>query len=113
MHTVTLTPYCYYYHIILILSDLSVSSVIRELVLYSYPNSLIRLANSPGGLRMALPIPLEPSSSFQPYMANLDGNDDVDNDDEDIDDEDNDDDIDNSSGISRRDVRGNNTRCKG
>lgn len=32
-----------------------ISRTIRDLILYSYPNSLITLANAPGGLRLGLP----------------------------------------------------------
>jgi len=32
-----------------------ISRTIRDLILYSYPNSMIALANSPGGLRLGLP----------------------------------------------------------
>ena len=34
---------------------LGVSRAVRDIILYSYPNSMIQLANTPGGLRMALP----------------------------------------------------------
>ena len=34
---------------------LGVSRSVRDIILYSYPNSMIQLANTPGGLRMALP----------------------------------------------------------
>jgi hypothetical protein len=36
-------------------AHLTVSHAVRDLILYSYPNSMLRLANSEGGLRMALP----------------------------------------------------------
>jgi len=36
-------------------NNMPLSRTIRDLLLYSYPNSLIHLANSPGGLRLALP----------------------------------------------------------
>ena len=36
-------------------NSMPLSRTIRDLLLYSYPNSLIHLANSPGGLRLALP----------------------------------------------------------
>ena len=32
--------------------DTSVSSIVRDLILYSYPNSMLRLANSPGGMEL-------------------------------------------------------------
>lgn len=32
-----------------------ISRTLRDIILYSYPNSMIRLAKSPGGLRLALP----------------------------------------------------------
>lgn len=35
--------------------SMPLSRTIRDLLLYSYPNSLIHLANSPGGLKLALP----------------------------------------------------------
>ena len=37
-------------------ADMPLSRAIRDLLLYSYPNSMIRLANSAGGLKMALPV---------------------------------------------------------
>jgi hypothetical protein len=36
-------------------SDFVISKILKDLLLYSYPNSIARLANSPGGLRLALP----------------------------------------------------------
>ena len=38
------------------INELPLSRAVRDLLLYSYPNSMIRLANSAGGLKMALPI---------------------------------------------------------
>ena len=35
---------------------LGVSRAVRDIMLYSYPNSMIQLANTPGGLKMALPM---------------------------------------------------------
>ena len=35
---------------------LGVSRAVRDIMLYSYPNSMIQLANTPGGLKMALPL---------------------------------------------------------
>jgi AAA domain len=37
------------------MQKLGISRVLRDIMLYSYPNSLIQLANTPGGLKMALP----------------------------------------------------------
>jgi hypothetical protein len=37
------------------MQKIGVSRVLRDIMLYSYPNSLIQLANTPGGLKMALP----------------------------------------------------------
>ena len=37
------------------MKKVGVSRVLRDIMLYSYPNSLIQLANTPGGLKMALP----------------------------------------------------------
>lgn len=34
----------------------TLSSTLRDLILYSYPNSMLRLSNSPGGLKLALPL---------------------------------------------------------
>ena len=36
-------------------SELKISQAIKDLLLYSYPNSMLRLARSPGGLKLALP----------------------------------------------------------
>lgn len=41
-----------------------ISHAIRDLVIYSYPNSMLQLAQSPGGLRAALPY--IPTSSHSP-----------------------------------------------
>ena len=35
---------------------LGVSRAVKDIMLYSYPNSMIQLANTPGGLKMALPL---------------------------------------------------------
>ena len=35
---------------------MTVSRPIRDLMLYSYPRSMIELASTPGGLKMALPV---------------------------------------------------------
>lgn len=48
-----------------------VSGIIRDLLLYSYPNSMLRLACTKGGLRLALPDPLlhlSPQVLFSPYF---------------------------------------------
>ena len=35
---------------------IGISRAVRDIMLYSYPNSMIQLANTPGGLKMALPL---------------------------------------------------------
>ena len=35
--------------------NMGISRAVRDIILYSYPNSMIQLANTPGGLKMALP----------------------------------------------------------
>jgi len=45
--------------------QLSVSKLVKDLLLYSYPNSIIRLHRSPGGLRLALP---EIDNNYRPPM---------------------------------------------
>jgi len=37
-------------------TGMTVSRTIRDLMLYSYPRSMIELASTPGGLKMALPV---------------------------------------------------------
>ena len=46
-----------------IVLDPPMSRVLRDLMLYSYPNSMIRLSANPGGLRMGLPDVMVPDPS--------------------------------------------------
>jgi hypothetical protein len=47
-----------------------ISKAIREIMLYSYPNSMIQLANTPGGLKMALPVTLTTADLTMQYDRN-------------------------------------------
>ena len=55
--------------------NLGISRAVRDIILYSYPNSMIQLANTPGGLKMALPC-MDPSRphllSFGPEIIESD-----------------------------------------
>lgn len=47
-----------------------ISKAIRDIMLYSYPNSMIQLANTPGGLKMALPVTLTTTDLTMQYDRN-------------------------------------------
>ena len=53
----------------------TLSSTLRDLILYSYPNSMLRLSNAPGGLKLALPLmdeeenPIEMASSSSSFSV--------------------------------------------
>lgn len=47
-----------------------ISKAVRDIMLYSYPNSMIQLANTPGGLKMALPVTLTTADLTGKYDKN-------------------------------------------